>query len=91
MPTERDWVQIKMHCITIEDLVPEDHFLRKLESAVDFSFIYAKVRELYYPGNGRPGIDPVVSPAKPQPEQSGSADKRQSLRNPALIRQRVVS
>lgn len=60
MLTERTGVQIKMHCITIEDLVPEEHFLRKLENAVDFSFIYNKVRDLYCPDNGRPGIDPVV-------------------------------
>jgi hypothetical protein len=44
MLTERDGIQIKMHCITLEDLVPEEHFLRKLESAVDFNFIYDEVR-----------------------------------------------
>ena len=49
-----------MHCITIEDLVPKDHFLRKLEAAVDFRFIYDEVRELYCPDNGRPSIDPVI-------------------------------
>jgi len=31
------------------------HFLRKLENAVDFSFIYDEVRNLYCPDNGRPG------------------------------------
>lgn len=60
MLTERTGVQIKMHCITIEDLMPENHFLRKLEAAVDFRFIYDEVRELYCQDNGRPGIDPVV-------------------------------
>ena len=60
MLTERTGVQIKMHCITLEDLVPEEHFLRKLEAAVDFSFIYDEVRDLYCPDNGRPGIDPVA-------------------------------
>jgi len=60
MLTERDGVQIKLHCITIEDLVPEGHFLRKVEKAVDFSFIYNEVRNLYCPDNGRPGIDPVI-------------------------------
>ena len=52
--------QLKLHCITIEDLVPEDHFLRKLEAAVDFRFIYDEVRDLYSPDTGRPGIDPVI-------------------------------
>lgn len=60
MMTERDGIQLKFHSITIEDLVPQDHFLRKLENAVDFSFIYNEVRELYCENNGRPGIDPVV-------------------------------
>ena len=60
MLTERDGVQIKLHCITIEDLVPEEHFLRKLEGAVDFGFIYDEVRDLYCADNGRPGIDPVI-------------------------------
>ncbi len=60
MLTKRDEIQIKMHCVTLEDLVPQEHFLRKLENAVDFSFIYDEVRDLYCPDNGRPGIDPVV-------------------------------
>ena len=60
MLTERHGVQLKVHCITIEDLVPEDHFLRKLEAAVDFRFIYDEMRDLYSADNGRPGTDPVI-------------------------------
>ena len=60
MLTERDGVQLKLHSLTIEDLVPADHFLRKLEAAVDFSFIYDAVRNLYSTDNGRPSTDPVV-------------------------------
>ena len=33
--------------------------MRKLETAIDFSFIYPLVEHLYSP-NGRPSIDPVV-------------------------------
>ena len=40
--------------------MPEDHFLRKLDALIDFSFIYDEVRELYCENNGRPGIDPVI-------------------------------
>ena len=58
--TQKENMQIKMHCITIEELVPEDHFLRKLAAAISFSFIYDTVRSLYCENNGRPGIDPVV-------------------------------
>ena len=60
MLTERAVVQIKMRCVTIKDLVPQEYFLRRLEKAVDFNFIYDEVRNLYCPDNGRPGIDPVV-------------------------------
>ena len=60
MMSERDGIQLRLHCVTIEDLVPQEHFLRKLENAVDFSFIYDEVRDLYCSDNGRPSIDPVV-------------------------------
>lgn len=53
-------IQNQIHFITIEDLVPHDHILRTIDSAIDFSFIYDLVDDLYsdYAG-GRPGIDPV--------------------------------
>ena len=44
---------------TIEGLVPQDHEVRKLESCIDWSFIYPLVEHLYS-DFGRPGIDPVV-------------------------------
>jgi transposase len=50
--------QIKM--ISIEDLVPAEHLLRKMERALDFSFIREEVKDLYCLDNGRPSIDPVV-------------------------------
>jgi len=62
MMTEQKTVQLKLinHIITIEDLVPQDHFLRKVERLIDFSFIYEEVRDLYCKDNGRPSTDPVV-------------------------------
>ena len=48
---------IIMH--TLDELVPQDHLVRKLENALDFRFIYPKVRHLYS-RHGRPSIDPVV-------------------------------
>ena len=44
----------------MEQLVPQDHLLRKIDSIIDFEFIRAKVEHLYCHTNGRPGIDPVV-------------------------------
>ncbi|MET3575829.1 transposase [Bhargavaea ullalensis] len=48
-----------MEMISLDEMVPEDHLVRKLEKAVDFSFIYELVEDLYS-DRGRPGIDPVV-------------------------------
>lgn len=50
--------QVEM--ISIEDLVPQEHLLRQISNAVDFSKIYEFVEELYCDDNGRPSIDPVV-------------------------------
>lgn len=46
--------------VSIEDLVPDDHMLRKIDKYIDFSFIDEKVRHLYCQDNGRPAIDPLV-------------------------------
>ena len=50
--------QIQMFCI--EDLVPKDHLLRKIERAIDWSFIYELVEDKYCLDNGRPSINPVT-------------------------------
>ncbi len=44
---------------TIEEYVPKDHLVRKLEEAIDWKFIYPKVEPLYSIF-GRPSIDPVI-------------------------------
>ena len=45
--------------ISLEDLVPQDNFYRRLEAALDLSFVRDSVRALYARG-GRPSVDPVV-------------------------------
>lgn len=45
--------------ISLEDLVPNDHLLRRIEMLFDFSFIYDEVEKLYSPV-GKESIDPVV-------------------------------
>ena len=50
--------QIQMLCM--DDLVPEDHLLRLVDAAIDWSFIYDLVEEKYCPDNGRPSMDPVT-------------------------------
>ncbi|HAN40594.1 MAG TPA: transposase [Candidatus Cloacimonetes bacterium] len=46
--------------VYIEDLDPQDHPLRKVEEAIDFSFIRERMRPFYSKNMGRPAIDPVV-------------------------------
>ena len=53
-------MQLKLHMVTIEDLVPEGHFLRKLEATLDLSFVREETAHLYSPRYGRPPIDPVM-------------------------------
>jgi transposase len=45
--------------LSLEDLVPEDHFYRRLEARLDLSFVRDLVEPLYANG-GRPSVDPVV-------------------------------
>lgn len=45
--------------ISLEDLVPQDHFYRQLDHKLNLSFVYAFVQENYAQG-GRPSIDPIV-------------------------------
>jgi len=49
-----------MEFVSIEELVPRDHLLRKIDKVIDFGFIRERVKDLYCADNGRPAIDPVV-------------------------------
>ena len=52
--------QMEYELVMLEELVPEDHLLRKIDAAIDFSFIYDLVEDRYSQDNGRPSIDPVT-------------------------------
>jgi hypothetical protein len=45
--------------MSLEELVPHDHFYRHLERTLDLSFVREFVHETYANG-GRPSIDPIV-------------------------------
>src|SRR5437868_13352477 len=45
--------------VSLEDLVPTNHFYRHLERTLDLSFVREFVQETYA-GRGRPSIDPIV-------------------------------
>ena len=59
MMTKRTGIQPKIQFITIEDLMPKEHFLRDVYSAINFDFIYDRVEHLYS-AIGRPSIDPII-------------------------------
>jgi transposase len=44
--------------VSLEELVPDDHFYRRLEARLDLSFVRELVAPLYA-GGGRPSVDPV--------------------------------
>ena len=45
---------------SLDELVPEDHLVRELENAIDWSFIYEMVADSYCEDNGRPSLAPVI-------------------------------
>ena len=52
--------QQQMELVIIEQMVPKDHLLRRIDSSIDFSFIHKLCEPLYCADNGRPAIDPEV-------------------------------
>ena len=52
--------QSEFEFVCLEQLVPQDHLLRKIDNIIDFEFINDKVEHLYCHTNGRPGVNPVV-------------------------------
>lgn len=56
-PKERDLDRSIL--VSLERLVPADHFYRHLDATLDLSFVRDWVTDLYAAG-GRPSIDPAV-------------------------------
>ena len=50
--------QLCMVMLDIEDLIPQDHLLRKIKATINFDFIYEEA-ESCYSKIGRPSIDPI--------------------------------
>ena len=59
MMTVRPKRQYESEIINLEEMIPQDHFLRIIEKYFNWNFIYEEV-EKKYSIFGRPSIDPVV-------------------------------
>ena len=60
MMTKRESYQLSYFTTSLEEVVPEEHFLRQLDKAVDFGFIYDELAPYYSATGGKPSIDPVI-------------------------------
>lgn len=59
MIRKQNSTQLKHEFVCIEDMVPKNHLLRKIDKHIDFSFVHDKTKGLYS-NVGRCGIAPVV-------------------------------
>ncbi|HAM64084.1 MAG TPA: IS5/IS1182 family transposase, partial [Erysipelotrichaceae bacterium] len=57
---ERKIQQDELILMTMEQMVPKDHLLRKIDTSIDLSFINEKTRPLYSQDKGRNCIEPVI-------------------------------
>ena len=48
-----------LHTVSLEDLVPKNHFYRHVEHTLDLTFVRDLVKSCYAPV-GRPSVDPIV-------------------------------
>ena len=58
--SEKEDKSKQIEIVSVEQLVPENHLLRKIEAAIDWNFIYELVEDKYCADNGRPSINPVT-------------------------------
>lgn len=61
MQTRRDNLQCEMTLLpSLDERIPVDYYLRRLNEVIDLSFVHEMVRSLYCQNNGRSSIDPEV-------------------------------
>jgi transposase len=59
MMGQRDFETKLFYQLSLDRLVPQDHVLRRIAEAVDFSFVRPLCRP-FYSHTGQPSVDPVV-------------------------------
>jgi transposase len=56
---KKDTTNKLFYSVTLEQLVPNDHPVRRIKAALDLNYLYKETRQ-YYSHEGKPSIDPVV-------------------------------
>jgi transposase len=59
MKGQRNAQETLFACVRLENMVPHDHILRRIERTIDFSFIDRRTEDLYS-HTGRPSVPPQV-------------------------------
>ena len=60
MQGRQDYQPKLFSTVNLETLIPKDHLLRRVDKALDLSFIRDLTANLYCANNGRPSIDPEL-------------------------------
>jgi len=61
MQTKRNKLGYEMMLLpSLENYIPQDHYLRRLDRVLNLDFVHAMVADKYCQDNGRPSIDPEV-------------------------------
>jgi len=60
MLVEKRELQTEIELVMIDNLVPQNHLLRKIKKHIDFTFINDLCREYYCKDNGRPAVEPEI-------------------------------
>lgn len=57
---KKDKKRTQIQLLSMDNMVPREHLLRRVDQAINFDFIYRLVEDKYSMDKGRPSIDPVM-------------------------------
>jgi len=58
--TDTNMKRGQIHIVCMDEMVPDNHLLRIIDKAIDWTFIYRLVEDKYSQDNGRPSMDPIT-------------------------------
>ncbi|MBI5675023.1 MAG: IS1182 family transposase, partial [Nitrospirae bacterium] len=57
---KKDYGQVSFYSYIYDAIIPKDHFLKRLQEAVDFGYVNETCEALYCEDFGRPGYEPLI-------------------------------